>query len=74
MVTFHQAGFFYLHTHPVLTFFLQGREGPSDMGATATYELDTEFDRDARAICERSIAVNKVRFQSGIGITILSPC
>ncbi|XP_068194083.1 E3 ubiquitin-protein ligase RNF113A [Antennarius striatus] len=29
-------------------------EGPDDMGATATYELDTERDKDAQAIFERS--------------------
>lgn len=28
--------------------------GPDDMGATATYELDTEKDKDAQAIFERS--------------------
>ncbi|KAG7505780.1 RING finger protein 113A [Solea senegalensis] len=29
-------------------------EGPDDMGATATYQLDTEKDNDAQAIFERS--------------------
>ncbi|CAI5676198.1 unnamed protein product [Oreochromis niloticus] len=29
-------------------------EGPEDMGATATYQLDTEKDNDAQAIFERS--------------------
>ena len=29
------------------------------MGATATYELDTEKDRDAQAIFERSQAIQK---------------
>ncbi|KAG9333444.1 hypothetical protein JZ751_011605 [Albula glossodonta] len=29
-------------------------EGPDDMGATAVYELDTERDKDAQAIFERS--------------------
>ncbi|KAG7272649.1 hypothetical protein CRUP_008477 [Coryphaenoides rupestris] len=29
-------------------------EGPEDMGATAVYELDTERDKDAQAIFERS--------------------
>ncbi|XP_075438417.1 E3 ubiquitin-protein ligase RNF113A-like, partial [Ascaphus truei] len=28
--------------------------GPDDMGATATYDLDTEKDKDAQAIFERS--------------------
>uniref|UniRef100_A0A8C4GR14 Ring finger protein 113A n=1 Tax=Dicentrarchus labrax TaxID=13489 RepID=A0A8C4GR14_DICLA len=32
----------------------QKPEGPEDMGATATYELDTEKDKDAQAIFERS--------------------
>lgn len=34
-------------------------EGPCDMGATATVEIDTELDRDAQAIFERAQAVNK---------------
>ncbi|KAM9783688.1 E3 ubiquitin-protein ligase RNF113A [Syngnathus typhle] len=29
-------------------------EGPEDMGATSTYQLDTERDKDAQAIFERS--------------------
>ncbi|XP_050525114.1 E3 ubiquitin-protein ligase RNF113A [Daktulosphaira vitifoliae] len=33
--------------------------GPKDMGATATVEIDTELDRDAQAIYERSLQVNK---------------
>ena len=37
------------------------REGPQDMGATATVEIDTERDRDDQAIFERAMAVNKVR-------------
>ena len=37
----------------------QSREGPSDGGATATYELDTEHDRDAQAVFQRSLDVNK---------------
>ena len=41
-------------------FALQKREGPDDMGATATYELDTEKDKDAQAIFERSLQINKV--------------
>ncbi|XP_043195309.1 E3 ubiquitin-protein ligase RNF113A-like isoform X1 [Amphibalanus amphitrite] len=35
------------------------REGPNDMGATATVEIDTERDRDDQAIFERAMAVNK---------------
>lgn len=35
------------------------REGPSDMGATATIEIDTETDRDARAIAEKALSINK---------------
>lgn len=33
--------------------------GPKDMGATATIEIDTELDKDAQAIYERSLRVNK---------------
>lgn len=36
------------------------REGPRDMGATATIQFETEKDRDAQAIFERSLQVNKV--------------
>ena len=31
----------------------------TDQGATATYELDTEFDRDAQATFERAAKINK---------------
>ena len=34
------------------------RTGPSDMGATATYEIDTEFDRDTQAAFERAKKIN----------------
>ncbi|CAG0918354.1 unnamed protein product [Notodromas monacha] len=37
----------------------QAREGPSDMGATATFELDTAHDRDARATFERTRKLNE---------------
>ena len=30
------------------------------MGATATYELDTELDKDAQAIYQRGLDMNKV--------------
>ncbi|EDO32505.1 predicted protein [Nematostella vectensis] len=33
--------------------------GPTDAGATATYELDTDFDRDAQALYEKKLQVNK---------------
>ncbi|XP_015686992.1 E3 ubiquitin-protein ligase RNF113A [Protobothrops mucrosquamatus] len=33
--------------------------GPEDMGATAVYELDTEKDKDAQAIFERSQQIQK---------------
>lgn len=36
-----------------------GMSGPKDMGATATIEIDTELDKDAQAIYERSLQVNK---------------
>lgn len=34
-------------------------EAPRDMGATATLEIETEHDRDAQAIYEKSLEVNK---------------
>ncbi|CAB3387655.1 Hypothetical predicted protein [Cloeon dipterum] len=34
-------------------------DGPKDQGATATLETETDFSRDAQAIYERSLAVNK---------------
>ncbi|CAH1117287.1 unnamed protein product [Phaedon cochleariae] len=33
--------------------------GPADQGATATFEIDTEKDRDAQAIFEKRLEVNK---------------
>ena len=35
------------------------RAGPDDMGATSIVEIDTEFDRDAQAIFEKHLKVNK---------------
>ena len=35
------------------------REGPQDMGATATVEIDTELGADAQTVYERSLAINK---------------
>ena len=34
------------------------RTEPSDMSATATYEIDTEFDRDIQAVFERDKIIN----------------
>lgn len=34
-------------------------DGPSDQGATATNEVETELDRDAQAIYQRSIEINQ---------------
>lgn len=34
-------------------------EGPKDMGATATIEIDTERDKDAQSIFEKSLQVQK---------------
>lgn len=34
-------------------------EGPDDQGATAVLEIETEVDRDAQAIFERSLKINK---------------
>lgn len=36
------------------------REGPTDMGATSTIQFETEKDRDAQAVFERSLQINKV--------------
>ena len=33
------------------------------MGATRTYELDTEHDKDAQAVFERSQKINEVKCQ-----------
>ena len=38
----------------------QKREGPDDMGATSVIEIDTEADKDARAIFEKQQEINKV--------------
>eukprot|EP00745_Piridium_sociabile_P040287 TRINITY_DN77026_c1_g1_i3.p1 TRINITY_DN77026_c1_g1~~TRINITY_DN77026_c1_g1_i3.p1 ORF type:complete len:356 (+),score=89.66 TRINITY_DN77026_c1_g1_i3:33-1070(+) len=35
------------------------RQGPADMGATATVEIDTEIDNDAQAVYERSLQLQK---------------
>lgn len=35
------------------------RTGPEDLGATATVEIDTEFDRDAQALFEKSLKTNQ---------------
>ncbi|CAG5120845.1 unnamed protein product [Candidula unifasciata] len=35
------------------------REGPDDMGATSVVEIDTQTDRDAQAIIQRGIQVQK---------------
>ena len=35
------------------------RTGPDDMGATSVFTLDTEFDRDARAIFERAKKIHE---------------
>lgn len=39
---------------------IQKRAGPDDMGATAVLEIETELDKDAQSIFERSQALNKV--------------
>lgn len=38
----------------------EDREGPKDMGATSVIQFETEKDRDAQAVFERSLQVNKV--------------
>uniref|UniRef100_A0A2P2I392 RING finger protein 113A n=2 Tax=Hirondellea gigas TaxID=1518452 RepID=A0A2P2I392_9CRUS len=35
------------------------RTGPSDMGATSYNQIETEKDKDAQAVYERSLAINK---------------
>lgn len=35
------------------------RAGPEDLGATATVEIDTDFDRDAQALFEKSLKTNE---------------
>lgn len=35
------------------------RTGPEDLGATAIVEIDTEFDRDAQALFEKSLKTNE---------------
>lgn len=35
------------------------RSGPSDMGATAVLEIETETDKDAQAIFETALKINK---------------
>lgn len=37
--------------------------GPEDIGAAAVYELDTEKERDAQAIFERSWKIREVERQ-----------
>lgn len=36
-----------------------GREGPSDMGATAVLQIETEVEKDAQAIFENALKINK---------------
>lgn len=47
--------------------------GPEDMGATATYELDTERDNDAQAIFERSQKIQEVGHERDVE-TKTEPC
>ena len=35
------------------------REGPQDMGATATVEIDTEIGADAQTVYQRTLEINK---------------
>lgn len=44
----------------VILNLFQKREGPQDMGATATVEIDTDQSMDARAIFEKQQKINKV--------------
>lgn len=38
--------------------------GPSDQGATATLETETEVDRDAQALFEKAQKINEVLIKS----------
>ena len=49
-----------MHQNDKTASFLQQRTGPQDMGATATYELDTEKDKDAQSVFERAQKINEV--------------
>lgn len=40
----------------------QEREGPKDMGATATVQYDADTDADAQAVYAKSLEVNRVSF------------
>lgn len=37
-----------------------GREGPTDMGATASLQIETEVQKDAQTIFENALRINKV--------------
>ena len=58
-------------------FYFQKKEGPNDMGATSVVEHDTQDDRDAQAVFERSYKLQKVtclqcwQFLKLIGFPIL---
>lgn len=39
--------------------------GPQDLGATATVEIDTEFDRDAQALFEKKLKTNEEAKEQG---------
>ena len=45
------------------------RTGPQDLGATATVEIDTEFDRDAQALFEKKLKTNEEIKEQGSSIT-----
>jgi RING finger protein 113A len=36
------------------------RDGPSDMGATSVLQIETEVEKDAQAIFENALRINKV--------------
>ncbi len=51
---------------------LQKPEGPDDMGATSLYQLDTERDKDAQAIFERSQKIQEVQLIALTGTNIVN--
>lgn len=41
-------------------------EGPTDQGATAILQIETDVDRDAQAIFEKSVQINKVNLLNSL--------
>lgn len=56
---------------PQVSLAFQKPVGPEDMGATAVYELDTEKEKDAQAIFERSQKIQEVSEPCSLGTRAL---